>query len=80
MSGLLDDIRSASVVDNRCAIHKAFQALTKNDQKDLAAALQDPEIEGTVIARVLRERGIQVSDRAVQRHRRDGCKCGAVKS
>ena len=45
--------------------------LSEEDAKELREILEDPMVEGSDIARLLRKREFNISDRAVQRYRSD---------
>ena len=63
---LKDEVQGTS----RRGIQHAFMQLNKEDSKELAEMLLDESIEASAIARALRGRGYNVSDRSAQRYRR----------
>lgn len=48
-----------------------FKKLTEDEAAELRELLDDEDVNGTSIGRVLRRRGFDISDRAIQRYRRD---------
>jgi hypothetical protein len=52
-----------------------LETMPAEDATDLRAALDDPTIMGTAIAKVLRSRGHDITHDTVQRHRRGQCSC-----
>jgi ABC-type phosphate/phosphonate transport system ATPase subunit len=76
-SSLLDSIRAENrrPVGPSCWVNQLFQSLSKEDQADLVAALADPDIQHSAIARALRNRGFEVKASAIPRHRRKECSC-----
>lgn len=49
--------------------------LTRQEKAKLEAALADPEIAGSTIARVVRGWGHQIEDQTIRHHRRGDCRC-----
>ena len=75
--GLLDEIKSARPkVGGRCSIPMFLDSLSDKDRADVEAALADPTIAATAIAKVLQARGHNMSASTLQRHRRGACLCG----
>lgn len=76
--GLLDDIKQATIgtPGPRCRIAQIMLQLSPEDRTDLETALNDPTIYGSAIYRVLVNRGFQVQDHTIHRHRRKDCACG----
>lgn len=75
--GLLDEITGQ---DNngrraRCTTYLVMSGLNADDAADLQAALDDDAITGTAIARALNQRGIEIGQESIQRHRRGACAC-----
>ena len=64
---LKDEILDAS--RQKPSIQRILDSLNKEDKNDLEEILADPEVESTAIARVLRRRGLEISERTIQRHR-----------
>lgn len=58
-----------------CSVAAALEELGPDDAADLRKALDDTSIFGTVIAKVLEDRGLHVPENTVQRHRRGACVC-----
>jgi hypothetical protein len=76
--GLLDDIRTQSVVRTRlCVIAGVLDDLPIDDAKELQVALDDHAMTHTAIARVLAGRGypINQSGKQVAAHRKETCPC-----
>ena len=60
----------------RCPLRSVnILGLSTEDAAKLTAALEAPHIHGTRIAAWLHERGVDISEDAVQRHRRGACRC-----
>ena len=72
--------RSTAIVHHgpRCGIAKRMDKLNDADRATLLAWLDNPEIEGTVIARNLTDEGLRTSEHMVRHHRNGRCSCGAV--
>lgn len=60
-----------------CGIAKLYETLEKADAEDLRAAIADPMVKGTAIAKALKNRGFHITDSVVTRHRRKECICGS---
>lgn len=74
--GLLDDLAAETVVSTtRCPVAALMRDMDPQDSKDLQQAFEDLSYTGVLISKVLRNRGFNVSDRAVQNHRRKSCSC-----
>lgn len=58
-----------------CGVRSALLAMEPAQKKELAEALDDFSIHATMIAKVLAEDGLQLSQGAIQRHRRGVCQC-----
>jgi hypothetical protein len=52
-------------------IERILQELSEEDSKDLLDVLRDPSVQGTSIGNALRRRGYSISDRVIQRYRKD---------
>lgn len=65
---LKDDILAESRSGN--TVEAILADLDEDDRSDLVELLAMVEVEATAIARGLRRRGYQVSDRTIQRYRR----------
>lgn len=74
MGGLLNEIQ-ATVAAQRCNTGKTLESLPEEDRLDLEKAFADATIATTTIVRVLRNRGVQVSDNGLNDHRRSRCRC-----
>lgn len=79
MSGLLDDIQelNADMRPSKCAIARVMPELSKDDQADLLAALDDPGVMHVAIARALANRGFNVGahGKNIAAHRKGQCGC-----
>jgi glutamine synthetase len=76
--GLLEDLTNEQQRQRPglpCSVAAALEELGPEDSADLRKALDDPSIFGTVIAKVLEDRGLHVPENTVQRHRRGACVC-----
>lgn len=75
--GLMDEINSEPRIRSGrpCAVRVAIDGLKGQDRKDLQSAIDDLLIPGSVIARVLSKRGIQIGVNSITRHRRKDCTC-----
>lgn len=74
----LDDIKAETRRTGfPCCVKKALDALNTTDAADLRAALADPTIPATNIARALTKRGIVQFKNGdpITRHRRGDCRC-----
>jgi hypothetical protein len=62
-----------------CSLHTALVSLDDNEREALLAALDNRQIRHTDLARVLSDRGFNVSAVTVSRHRNrgesNGCRC-----
>ena len=59
-----------------CTVKMLEQTFTADDYADLLAAFSAPMVPTAAIWRALDQRGINVSQGALQRHRRGECRCG----
>jgi len=64
---LRDEVIQAT--NNKATVEKVMAELDPEDAEDLAELLVDVDVEASAIARVLRKRGFEISDRSVQRYR-----------
>lgn len=75
---LLDEIKSH--VNGQggplCTVKALAKTMTPDDHADLLAAFSEPLVPTSAIWRALDQRGINVSQGALQRHRRGECRCG----
>jgi len=75
--GLADELASAKAQPRsgvRCGVYTVLASLG-DDAPALQAALNDDSFAGTAIAKVLRDRGYQIQDNTIQRHRKGRCVC-----
>lgn len=80
MSGLMADIQMEAAkarARSVCRVRAAHDAMSKDDQADLEAALADATIPATIINKVLMDQGYDMDVKAehVQQHRRGACAC-----
>ena len=77
LMGLADDFDALQSRHGgiRCAVSVALAEMSDDDRQVVIDALGNPRLQGTGIARVLRQHGFQVGDGAVHRHRRGECSC-----
>lgn len=76
--GLIDDIKQANAAMKKgptCGMALVLKAMGEAEARELQAALDDETIKGTIIAKVLSERGYTISAHTVSYHRRKGCSC-----
>lgn len=59
----------------RCGWRKTETHFKAEDKRDLDAALKDPIIASTAIAKWIGKQGLLVSASVIQRHRRGECSC-----
>jgi|Laugrespbdmm15dd_1035085.scaffolds.fasta_scaffold00035_27 hypothetical protein len=71
MGKLLDQIKNSPSKTGgaKSGLDTILNSLEKQDQQDLLVALADETIQSTVIAKVLNERGFEVSRQSVGRFR-----------
>jgi hypothetical protein len=74
---LLDDIRyeNGRGVGPNCWVGQLLTTLTTQDRTDLEVAFADPNIQHSAIVRALRNRGHEVKQSAIPRHRKKDCSC-----
>lgn len=58
-----------------CRVLTVLQDMDSSTRQELIDALDDDTLYGTTIAKVLVDRGYDVTSRSIQRHRRNGCQC-----
>jgi hypothetical protein len=75
--GLIDDARAAQRASNgtRCTVSKVREAMPEEDRAEYDEALNDPTIPATILSRVLRDRGYEISGQPIARHRKGVCGC-----
>jgi hypothetical protein len=59
-----------------CTVRVALEAMSKDVRAQFEAAMDDPGRMGTHIAKVFQNRGYEVREGAVRRHRKGECACG----
>lgn len=74
---LLDDIRheNGRGAGPNCWVGQLLASLSPQDRTDLEAAFADSNIQHSAIARALRNRGYDVKQSAIPRHRKKECSC-----
>lgn len=76
--GLMDDIKQANAASKQgpvCKVAVILEGMAEAERAELKAALADQGIRGTVIARVLTDRGHSISGQTISYHRRKACSC-----
>lgn len=58
-----------------CKVLSILQDMDSKTRQELIDALDDDTLYGTTIAKVLVDRGYDVTSRSIQRHRRNQCMC-----
>lgn len=64
-----------TVMGAKCTVGELLSTLPEDDRLALVAAMRDLSISGRVIEKALRSEGLVVGSGAINRHRREGCKC-----
>lgn len=82
MSTFREDLAEENrhIIRVNCSVSVVLAKLSEQDAAEVREALEDPEISGTAIARVIARRfNIVIGGHAIQRHRRRsygrGCQC-----
>jgi hypothetical protein len=76
--GLIDDIKQANAAVKKgptCGMAVIINSMAEAEARELQAAMDDESIKGTIIAKVLSERGYSISGHTVSYHRRKACSC-----
>lgn len=80
--GLMDEIaqakKQAPRSGPRCSLERVYAEMQKPDAEELHDALANPTISASVISRVLKDRGFNVSINVIAHHRRGGCRCERI--
>jgi len=63
------------VEDALCKIGRLSSDLSPEDNQILADALADPKWSTTALAKALNERGLDVGDTVLRKHRKKECAC-----
>jgi len=58
-----------------CTIAIALDTLDPDMQAEVVAVINSPAYTSSAIVRALKSRGVEVSEQAMSRHRREGCRC-----
>lgn len=61
-----------------CTVSEARKKMTAEQCAEFDEALADEEIHASVLAELLRDDGIPLSDHAVRRHRSGKCRCAKL--
>ena len=69
--GLRDEVLNEQTTASSNVVEGILAEMTDEDAAELRELLGDPLIQGTSIHRVLKRRGFDVSERSVQRYRRE---------
>lgn len=72
---MLEGLSKPITVTGYCKVGDIASKLEENDRKVLLTATADDSWPAKALSRQLRERGIQVSDTTILRHRRGECPC-----
>lgn len=73
---LADEARAlTSRQGSQCDMGLLLARLPQSDKSEIEEALADDTVEGTALARALKNRGIDVAAHTVNRHRRGDCSC-----
>jgi len=74
----IDEVRAHTTRQGGvCSVSHALGNMDDDLRPQVEAAMADPALEGTAIARALKVKyGIDVPSAAIQRHRRGACACG----
>lgn len=75
MGGLLNEIQASVAAKKRCTTGQTLESLPQDDRSDLEKAFADPTIASVTIVRVLKNRGVTVSENGLNDHRRGRCRC-----
>jgi hypothetical protein len=73
--GLLEEVQAAQEARRvvLCSVCKAIRAMDEREADELEAVLDRDDVDARSLADVLRVRGYDVKQQAVQRHRRGAC-------
>lgn len=71
----LDEILAYQAKPTGCSVPRVLQGLTENERNAVAAALSDPDVQATAIARWMSSKGWKIGGHTIQRHRRGACGC-----
>lgn len=74
-SSLADELKAYRPGRPRCSFGVILEALDEGDRASVVAALDDPSIPGTHVAKVLSSRGHPVKGDTVRRHGKGECSC-----
>ena len=58
-----------------CSVQTVLKEMNAKDREALLEAIDNPRIQSAGITTVLRNRGYQIAEAAVARHRRGVCRC-----
>ena len=72
---MLEDLTRPQPVATYCKVAHTASTLEQSDRDILLKAVDDEMWPGKALARQLRERGLQISDTTILRHRRRECSC-----
>ena len=80
-AGLLDEIRAENATKGgTCTLHEFLPRLNAEERAAVMAALTDPTIQATALARWLTKHGYEGTYQVIARHRQHGCRmCGVAK-
>lgn len=72
---MLEDLTRPQPVATYCKVAHTAGTLEVSDRDILLKAVDDETWAAKALARQLRERGVQISDTTILRHRRRECSC-----
>jgi len=73
---MLEGLEIPNTFVNNCKIKKIGESLNESDNQIFHSACDNPKWPAKALAKALAERGIEISDTTILRHRRRECKCG----
>lgn len=72
---MLEDLKRPQPAETYCKVAHTASSLEPSDREILLKAVDDAMWAGKALSRQLRERGVQISDTTILRHRRRECSC-----
>jgi len=73
---MLEGLEIPNTYVNNCKVKKTAESLSESDRDILYSACDNIKWPAKALARQLLEKGIEISDTTILRHRRRECKCG----
>ena len=71
----LEDVRAYEPAKPTCTVGQALADMDDTLAEEVRAALNDPTLKGSAIARALTDRGWNIAPTTLARHRRGECRC-----